>query len=94
MYTARVHFFTNLDLFCIDNASVIYRKIRYMRTVLSSIPGLTADYPVRFPGLTSVTSKSTPGSTVNYTTNTSSKILSKTLSQVFTPYYLGSVCGL
>ena len=29
MYTAHVHFFTNLDLFCIDNARVIYRKIRY-----------------------------------------------------------------
>ena len=25
-------FFTNLDLFCIDNARVIYRKIRYMKT--------------------------------------------------------------
>ena len=23
-------FFTNLDLFCIDNARVIYRKIRYI----------------------------------------------------------------
>jgi len=23
-------FFTNLDLFCIDNAGVIYRKIRYV----------------------------------------------------------------
>jgi len=23
-------FFTNLDLFCIDNTSVIYRKIRYL----------------------------------------------------------------
>ena len=31
MYTAHVHFFTNLDLFCIDNACVIYRKIRYMK---------------------------------------------------------------
>ena len=31
MYTAHVHFFTNLDLFCIDNARVIYRKIRYFR---------------------------------------------------------------
>ena len=30
MYTAHVHFFTNLDLFCIDNARVIYRKIRYI----------------------------------------------------------------
>ena len=30
MYTAHVHFFTNLDLFCIDNARVIYRKIRYV----------------------------------------------------------------
>ena len=30
MYTAHVHVFTNLDLFCIDNASVIYRKIRYL----------------------------------------------------------------
>ena len=29
MYTAHVHFFTNLDLFCIDSARVIYRKIRY-----------------------------------------------------------------
>jgi len=30
MYTAHVHFFfTNLDLFCIDNSRVIYRKIRY-----------------------------------------------------------------
>jgi len=28
MYTAHVHFFTNLDLFCIDNVRVIYRKIR------------------------------------------------------------------
>jgi len=28
MYTAHVHFFTNLDLLCIDNARVIYRKIR------------------------------------------------------------------
>jgi len=25
-------FFTNLDLFCIDNARVIYRKIRYLYT--------------------------------------------------------------
>jgi len=32
MYTAHVHFFTNLDLFCIDNARVIYRKIRYIYT--------------------------------------------------------------
>ena len=31
MYTAHVHFFTNLDLFCIDNARVIYRKIRYLQ---------------------------------------------------------------
>jgi len=31
MYTAHVHFFTNLDLFCIDNARVIYRKIRYIK---------------------------------------------------------------
>jgi hypothetical protein len=38
-----------------------------MRTVLSSIPGRTADYTVRFPRLTSVTSRSTPDSTVNYT---------------------------
>jgi len=30
MYTAYVYFFTNLDLFCIDNARVIYRKIRYI----------------------------------------------------------------
>ena len=30
MYTAHVHFFTNLDLFCIDNARVIYRKIWYI----------------------------------------------------------------
>ena len=30
MYTAHVHFFTNLDLFCIDNARVTYRKIRYI----------------------------------------------------------------
>jgi len=30
MYTAHVHFFTNLDLFRIDNARVIYRKIRYI----------------------------------------------------------------
>ena len=29
MYTENVHFFTNFDLFCIDNARVIYRKIRY-----------------------------------------------------------------
>ena len=32
MYTAvyrACSFFTNLDLFCIDNARVIYRKIRY-----------------------------------------------------------------
>lgn len=57
-----------------------------MPTVLSSIPGRTADYPVRFPRLTSVTSRSTPDSTENYTTNTSSNILSKTLIQVFTPY--------
>jgi len=28
MYTAHVHFVTYLDLFCIDNARVIYRKIR------------------------------------------------------------------
>jgi len=26
-------FFTNLDLFCIDNARVIYRKIRYVEFV-------------------------------------------------------------
>jgi len=26
----RVLIFTNLDLFCIDNARVIYRKIRYI----------------------------------------------------------------
>jgi len=25
-----IFFFTNLDLFCIDNARVIYRKIRYI----------------------------------------------------------------
>ena len=31
MYTAHVHFFTNLDIFCIDNARVIYRKIRYLK---------------------------------------------------------------
>ena len=31
MYTAHVHFFTNLDLFCIDNARVICRKIRYLK---------------------------------------------------------------
>ena len=30
MYTAHVHFFTNLDLFCIDNARVIYQKTRYL----------------------------------------------------------------
>ena len=29
MYTVHVHFFMNLDLVCIDNARVIYRKIRY-----------------------------------------------------------------
>ena len=29
MYNAHVHFLRNLDLFCIDNARVIYRKIRY-----------------------------------------------------------------
>ena len=34
MYTAHVHFFTNLDLFCIDNARVIYRKIRYLLFLL------------------------------------------------------------
>ena len=27
-------FFTNLDLFCIDNARVIYRKIRYISTFM------------------------------------------------------------
>ena len=34
MYTAvyrACSFFTNLDLFCIDNARVIYRKIRYIK---------------------------------------------------------------
>ena len=35
MYTAHVHFFTNLDLFCIDNARVIYRKIRYLLTIVA-----------------------------------------------------------
>jgi hypothetical protein len=65
-----------------------------MRTVFSSIPGRTADYPVRFPRLTFVTSRSTPKSAVNYTTNTSSNILSKPLIQVCTPYHLGAVCGL
>jgi len=33
MYTAvyrACSFFTNLDLFCVDNARVIYRKIRYI----------------------------------------------------------------
>jgi len=30
MYTVHFHFFKNLDLFCIDNARVIYRKIRYL----------------------------------------------------------------
>ena len=64
-----------------------------MRTVLSSIRGRTADYPIRFPRLTSVTSRSTPDRTVNYTTNTSPNILSKTLFQVCTPYYLGTVIG-
>ena len=33
MYTAHVHFLTNLGLFCIDNARVIYRKIRYYKIV-------------------------------------------------------------
>ena len=37
MYTAHVHFFTNLDLFCIDNARVIYRKIRYLLTVFENM---------------------------------------------------------
>ena len=37
MYTAHVHFFTNLDLFCIDNARVIYRKIRYLLIYFTSI---------------------------------------------------------
>jgi len=31
-------FFTNLDLFCIDNARVIYRKIRYL--LMEKILGL------------------------------------------------------
>jgi len=39
MYTAHVLFFTNLDLFCIDNASVIYRKIRYFKISLNSAVG-------------------------------------------------------
>ena len=30
MYTAHVHFFTNLDLFSVDNARVICRKIRHI----------------------------------------------------------------
>jgi len=29
-------FFTNLNLFCIDNARVIYRKIRYYKKVKQS----------------------------------------------------------
>ena len=29
MYTAHVHFFTNLDLFCTGNARIMYWKIRY-----------------------------------------------------------------
>jgi hypothetical protein len=28
-------FFTNLELFCIDNARVIYRKIRYIKVLLT-----------------------------------------------------------
>ena len=28
-------FFTNLDLFCIDNARVIYRKIGYFESTVS-----------------------------------------------------------
>ena len=38
MYTAHVRFFTNLDLFCIDNARVIYRKIRYFIYIVMLIP--------------------------------------------------------
>ena len=56
------------------------------RTMLSSIPGRTADYPVRFPRFISVTSRSTPDSTEKYTTKTSSNIHSKTLIQVCMPY--------
>ena len=39
MYTAHVHFLRILDLFCIDNACVIYRKIRYLKHTFCSIVG-------------------------------------------------------
>ena len=54
MYTAHVHFFTNLDLFCIDNARVIYRKIRYFtRSYIcgpGSSVGIVTDYGLEGPG--------------------------------------------
>ena len=42
MYTAHDYFFTNLDLFCIDNARVIYRKIRYLSTAVQWLRLLVA----------------------------------------------------
>ena len=50
MYTAHVHFFTNLDLFCIDNAHVIYRKIRYIHFSRCVIFGILDDGQVQKPG--------------------------------------------
>ena len=40
-------FFTNLDLFCIDNARVIYRKIRYLILLLFVSTALTIPYSFR-----------------------------------------------
>jgi hypothetical protein len=34
VYTAQSHFLPILDIFCIDNARVIYRKIRYLLVTL------------------------------------------------------------
>ena len=48
MYTAHVHFFKNLDLFCIDNARVIYRKIRQF-LFFCKFPIILLHFPVSTP---------------------------------------------